>query len=624
MKELVLIYELSQIEEVAQYVRASGEPPRVVACNFWIERELRQRGIECESFSKWTLTDDERAQWLKTAGNIAREWYRLPELAFFTEQGIQLGEATEPAVESYLQVLLYYFVPLKRMFETEENISRVVVPNKSGIIMTTAGSFAAFEMSSVVDVVHFLAAKYKYEVKELGARPTGAVIAFPPQSNIIRLLRVWNFLIRFFAPHRPLRLFASENWHHIEPFFEDMHDAELVLMDRREVRGIPWRQLWKHRMRFIHPIDVQTPSLREHSSERQLVFKEEWRHAREVVARMPQFTHEGVSWWPLVMPALDFFVEQYAERLVYDVGALAAIYRREQIQKVVLRASVSGRQPHFFIAAKVAASLGIPSIELQHAGAVLDPHSVHSRMEASYLAGYGPLTREIYHKNHQYKPDRFKATGSPRFDRYLSTPPLTEEERARSLRQIGLDPMRPVVMVTVPADLIGFLPHVFDSFENAGLFSSMAELQKELPEIQILFKFRRGNCTSMHRAYIAELFGSGGYAIVDDDLYSRIQISDVVLSGNSTAMYETMIAHKPLVLYPWKKTDVYALPVYTRAAPLALEDTELAILVKRVLNDVSYRHEIIEQGSTFLKDGYAFDGHASERMRALLRENLPV
>jgi hypothetical protein len=621
--KILLIYEVAQIDEVVEYLGLAAELPCVVALDFWVECELRRRGIECASFSAWRLSDDERDLWFAKASDIAREWYRLPELSFFSHRGLLLGEALEPAVEA-LETLFYYFVPLRRMFAAHENLSSVIVPHRHGRIPVSAGPSTQFEFTAVIDVVHFLARDGGFFVQELGTRPEGAVAPFPRQRLSVKALLLWNFFIRSFVRSKPIKVFASENWYHISPFLERMDDVELVLMERSEINHISWRQLWAHRIRFIHPLGMQSRALRSIAYAKQAEFKKAWPAARKAVASLPHVMHEGTSIWPLVGPALDFLVERYAERVVYDAEAFAAIYRKEGIQKVVLRASVSGHNPHFFIAAKIAASMSIPSIELQHAGAVLDPRSVHSRMEASYLAGYGTLTRNIYCRNHGYAPQRIRPVGSPRFDSYMKKLSLTEEERASRVREIGLDPARPVVLVATPADIPGLMPHVFDSYENANLFAVVANLQKLLPDLQVLFKFRGGGCSQLHKEYIDEVFGGKNYSIVDDDLFSRVQMCDLAFSNNSTAFYEVMMGRKPLVLFPWRKTDTYASRVYQQAAPIVFNRDELAPIVEHILNDLGYRRELISTSAAFLKDHYAFDGRASQRMTEILRQPLPA
>lgn len=623
MLELVLIFELEQIEDVLAYIKQSATMPRLIACDFWVERELAKRGVVSESFSKWSLSDEERADWLKVAGDIAREWYRIPEMDFFTHRGIRLAEASEPAIDGYLQFLFYYFLPLKKILHEAGETVSVVVPNKHVSVPQSSGSFTKYEITAITDLIYFLAKEKNITVIELGQAPMGAVLPFPPQPFLINALKTYNFFMRAVGPRKPLRIFASENWYHIAPFIEKMDDVELVLMDRSEIRNIPLGQLWKHRIRFIHPIDIQTPALRKVAEEKQQAYASTWKTAQRAVSNMPQFMHEHASFWPLVAPAFNFFVEEYARRLVYDADALATIYKNEKIGKVLLRASVSGHQPHFYIAAKVAMAMNIPSIELQHAGAVLDPHNVSSRMEASYLAGYGTLTRDIYAKNHGYPPGRMRPIGSPRFDAYRNRALLTQEARDALVCELGLDPARPIVLAATPSDQTALVPHVFDSYENARLFKDMAALQKALPQIQVVFKFRGPkSCAPQHREYIDELFGGKNYAVVGDDLFMRIRMSDIAFSGNSTAMYEVMMAKPPLVLFPWRKTDIYSLPIYSLAAPVVFTHAERVAIVTKILNNPAYAKELVENGTAFLEQHYAFDGHASERMIALLHEDL--
>ena len=255
---------------------------------------------------------------------------------------------------------------------------------------------------------------------------------------------------------------------------------------------------------------------------------------------------------------------------------------------------------------------------------MLDPDWVPSRLESSYLASYGSLMRDIYVRNHGYEPDRIRAIGSPRFDRYKEVPVLPREDRDAAVRALGLDPARPVVLVATPGDQPALIPHVFDTYDNAQLFATMAGMQRALPDTQVVFKFRgTQSCTPLHREYINEVFDGENYAIVGDDLFFRIQMSDMVCSNNSSAMYETMIARKPLVLFPWRSSDPH-LPIYTNAAPAVFDPSAQAAIAKRILTEPAYAAELVARSSAFIRDGYSFDGHASERMTALLREDLLV
>lgn len=619
MKELLLIYELSQVDLVCERYRRAKDTSRIVALNFWVERELARRGVPFESFSEYKLSDTEAAQWLERARTVAREWYRLPEISYLEHNGIRLAEAVEPAFDSYMQIVFYYLAPLDKLFANTANLGRVLVLHKGGEVASTAGPFSLFEVNAVLDVCHYLAKRHGYEVETLGTPTRGAPEPFPPQPLTHKLLSLWNVCMRL-VPSKRLKIFASETWSHIAPFVGRMENLELVLMDRAEAARVPKREIVKHRMRFIHPLTWYDRAVMRRAQEAQKMFAARWGDSRGAVGAMSELVYNGESLWPLLSPAFDWFVERYVARLVYEAASFECIFKRERIQKLLLRVSVSMHQSHFFIAAKVARSLGIVSIELQHAGAVLDPKSPHSRLEADYLAAYGSYTAALTAKHHGYAPERLRAVGSPRFDRYLEKSVLSAEGRASALAKVGLDPQRPVILIATPADNVVLIPHEFDSYGVANLFEAAKRLH-DATGAQVLFKFR-SQCPPSHKAYIDELFGDKDVAIATDDLYYRIQSSDIVLSCNSTAMYETMMAHKPLVLYPWRKTDELPLETYTQAAPVAFGDTVLAAEVARILSDEMYRQERVARQDAFLRDNYSFDGNSWHRIQAMLEENL--
>jgi hypothetical protein len=620
---LVLIYEPGQVDDVASYVQ-TNPGATVISLDFWAERALKQKGIPCRSSTQYCPLMEDHTALLEQAETIAREWYRLPQMAFFEYRNIRIAEALEPDFDSYLQLLLRRIHIVARVLLAHPFAKHIVVPCSKREVPPTSPPLTSFELNSLADVATFLGKPRNITVTVLGkCISPDAIRSFPPQSRLRFLaLHMYNGFIGL-LPRRSLKLFASEYWSHIAPFIENMDDAELVLMDRSEIRVIPWRQLLKHRIRFLHPLDEATPAIRSESSRWQRQAREHWVAAKPSVAAMPEFMHGGISWWPLVEQGFDFIVEKHAERVVSDIDSIEKILRDERTDKVLLRASVSA-QHHFFVIAKISQLLGIPSIEVQHAGAVLDPHSVHSRFESSHLAAYGALTAAMYVRNHGYAPNRIRAIGSPRFDRYLNASAVDEVRRVAGLRALGLDPSRPVMLAAVQAEgaWSSLTPTYSSSYDTASFFRTLRNLQLMNPQIQFILKFRSRGCTAAHRDYIGELFSDGGVAISEDDLFSMLMLADFASSGSSTAMYETMLANKPLVLFPWKPTAVHDIAIYGKAAPLVYTDADLVNEIRRLLTDGAYLKDRMHRQESFLAEQYSFDGHASERMAALLREPL--
>lgn len=591
---------------------------RVACMNFWLERELKARGVTPVSLGDYPL-DDKRAGEITTAvRDAARKWYRLPAMQFFEHKGIPLGEAFEPMIDIYLTRLAYWRSSLERVLDAAPEVTELVIPYSEASVMATAGSLASFETHAVVDAARSLAAERGLAFRSIGNAPHPPIRHLYPRSRLQEAaVALYNFFIGL-APRRSLKVFASEYWRNIAPFIERMDDVELVLMERSEFRTIPWKQLWKHRIRFMHPRAISRGAYRATTEAVVERFRDAWLTARETLKDWKGWESANVS-WAVVEPALDYLVWTYAERLVADIEGLEYILARERPDRVLLRASVGSSQPHFFLAARVARRLGIPSVELQHAGAAIDPSSVHSRLEADYLASYGPYEGGWCERN-GYAPERVVSIGSPRFDRCITERTKAYAHGQHLLQEAGLDGTRPVLLVAVREDGTGFK---IDSYTLADFFRTVARVQVRMPELQIVFKFRSGKQAQAQRAFVRELLPRA-VCMAREDLFSLICASTIVMCGNSTVLYEALLGERPLVLYPWY--EYYALyarytHMYTPAAPIVKDDDELPAVIGRVLKDKKYRQELVTRGREFLK-GYSFDGKSAERMAALLRRDL--
>ncbi len=617
-KTLLFAYEPEQVEAIAAYAREHSA--QIVAMDFWVERLFEKRGLNFVSAGDYLPSSAEQDALFEKAQTIAREWYRIPEMAFFEHNGIRIAEAMEVNFDDYVQYVLHHLHIVKKILDRYPAGAHVVVPYSTKRLAPVTPKLIPFQLNSIIDIVMFLARTKGFEVTMIGDPVTPSPVRiFPPERLWHRILiGLYNPLTKL-LPRKPIKIFACEYWSHIGPFIEKMDDVELTMIDKSEMRNIPVSQLFRHRVRFLNPQNVASERARRIAKKGQEEIRKQWIGARTHVSTLPFFLYGGVSWWPVVENAFDAVVETYAERVIFDIEGIEEILRRERIGLVLLRASVSA-QHHFFVTAHVARRLGIPSVEIQHAGAVLDPRSIHSRLEASYLAAFGPRTCAEYAK--RYDEQRLRPIGAPRFDHYFSVAPPYGEEREHRVREIGLDPAQPIVLINVPKDgsPMTLAPWHPTSYDVAAFFEALAA-SEELPDIQFFLKFRKNACAEHHRRLLRELFPKGNFAISDGDLFSAMTICDYVMSGNSTALYEAIIAGKPLILYPWKP-DVYHSTLYGGIGPIAYTPDEMLAELKKIVTDAEYRGVCLNRQQTFIDANYRFDGHASERMAALLKEPL--
>ncbi|MEK7602520.1 MAG: hypothetical protein AAB472_03480 [Patescibacteria group bacterium] len=622
-KGLIFVYETEQIPAVLVYLEEHPDS-MVISLTLWVERELRANGVTSLPLTDFVLPTENNHSLLEQADTLAREWYQTPEMSFFSYAGMHLGEVLEPMLSEYFQRILYYLRAVHAVLAVHADRTLLVTPHSCKEARSTSGPLAPFEIRIVANVISTIGKQRSLSVQLLGREPVTPTAHIYPRS----LLRSYslaciNACTKFLTPQKPLRIYASEYWWHVAPFIQTMDDAEVVFMERKELRNIPWTEIRKHRIRFAHPVDATSRKMRRDTREIVKQFTREWEAKRESVRSMEGFTYEGDNWWSLVEAAYEYLVTVYAERIVTDHKAFEALFKREHINRVLLRASVGGTQHHFFVAAQVARMLHIPSIELQHATEVVDAQSVHSRLAADYLASYGEATKENLTRNHGYDPNRIRAIGSPRFDSYTQRDSFTEAKKSEFLTTLGLNPEKPTLLYAVPSEIVDLYIANFDSYQIAHYFTELRAVQEHIPELQILAKFRGGALTERYRDFLTELFPDGGIVLSDSrDIVSLMRASTLVLAGNSTLFLEALQADCPTLLYPLQPHDVVTKQTYQAVLPAPDNADTLKNLVERLVFNQAERELLLTAQQAFLHTKYAFDGKASERIAALLREPL--
>jgi hypothetical protein len=524
-----------------------------------------------------------------------------------------------------------YLSILEKILNANTDVGRIIVPYSSQRISSTVGVLARFELEAFVSAAEQYAKYKNISFETIGISYIEEPVFFPHQSMWRSLLlRGYNAAVRLTAPRHPLRIFVSDHWRNVKAVAEIMDDTELVFVDRKELRQIPFRELWKHRIRFIHPVDLISSSARKFARTQQEQFKDAWRKGRQRVKSLPGFKMGDFNWWEVVAPAFDALVEGYSERIIADIESIRLILEREKINRVLIRASVSG-QHHFFILGEMPRQFGVPSLEIQHGIGVgtLDPHSAFGQIHADFVAAYGPLVQRAFVRN-GYEKERIVLTGSPRFDRYfVERNALTSLERDEKIASLGLDPNRPVAFVVVPSEdsthLLGSVD--MTSYEFNDFFLSLEDIRKAIPELQLILKFRSLSQFQTYGEYVKEIFSSEGIVMEYGAAFPLILLSDFVYSPFSTLVSEAIMARKPVVLFPLKLADIHFFNSHKDGVlPMRLLDTgeavpvaEVVDITHRLIREKDFYKEAVQKGQQFLAENFTFTGDAAEQVANFLR-----
>jgi hypothetical protein len=549
----------------------------------------------------------------------------------FSHEGLSIGEMFEAMMGNYLQEVLRHLDVFSKILDVHWDIAQLIVPHSSEVASATTGPFARFQVHLVPRVGEFVAKNRGLAFKALGEPHAEEVILFPAQPWLRSFVQiVYNFCISTVVPRRKIRILVSDYWRNIKPFIEKMDDVELVFVDRKEVRNIPWRDLFKYRMRFIHPLDMLTSGTVKMASIKQQEFKAQWDSAKHSVAAMSGFMYRDLNWWELVEPVFTYVVSIYSERVVADIESTKRMLGNFSINRVLIRASISG-QHHFFIMGELPHHYGIPSIEIQHGIGVgiMDPHSAFGLMHADYVAAYGPMVERGFARS-GYAKERIVSTGSPRFDRYYTErDTLTKEERDKKICEMGLDPKRPIVFVVMQEESnhLELAASSFSSYECRDFIDSLKVIRDAIPELQMILKFRSPGQRAIYEDYIAKTLPREGIVLKDGDAFSLLLLSDLVYSCFSTLLNECIMGRKPVILYPLKKGDTYfydahkdgvlTVPLLADSQPLPTR--EVIEYTKKLINNKEFYRESVEKGQTYLKNNVLFTGDAATRVATLIR-----
>ncbi len=631
---VVCIYEREQAAAVAAYC-AAHPGARVIALDYWAGRELESRGVSVRPLTDYVPSWGDFSDLLAAADGAARTWYALPETRFLTYKGISLGAVYEASLGHYFQQALAYVNAFERILARHPDAATLVVPHATAEVPATGGPLLRFEARVVVDAAAAVARRNGRRLETLGA-PRAVPPALFPRRPLGRslFLKMYNALMGL-LPRKPVRLYVSDHWRNIRPFIERMPDAELVFVDRKELRAISWRRLIRHRARFVHPQDAVTPAMRATASRTAQEWRSRWTQAARAVAALPEFTANGFHWFPLVEPALEFLAGTYAERVIADTDAIEAGLSRERINRVLVRASISG-QHHFFIMGELPRRLGIPSVEIQHGIGVgiLDPNSAFGHLHVEYLAAYGPLVKRALEKN-GYAGERIELTGSPRFDRYVvERDAMTHEKRSATLSALGLDPSKPTVFVVMQeaTQRLMLAAAGFTPYEMRDFIFALRDIMDAVPGLQFLLKFRSHGEQEKYEAIVREAFPDGtAVALAHGDAFPLLLACDVAYTCFSTMASECIMGRKPVVLFPLKEGDTYfydahkdgmlTVPFLNDRNPPPVK--EVAALTRKLIGDQTFYAEAVKKGERYLADNFTFDGQAARRVAEFLRNTAP-
>ncbi len=613
MKTLLVIYQPAQVaplEKAYSEFLASDQDVEVLAFGADVEFLLEEKNITYTSGR--TLRKRTPPEHLLAAVQLGQEVLQDTRFTFFEHRGISLGELYTMALQDYLVRFFYYISIAQSVFAAYPEIE-VKLMQSADIVSPTSGMLAVFEARVTVDAFELVAEAEKRVLKILGEMPVWEASIARRSDRIKRnvsesALLILNYVMSL-LPRKRLRVFASDYWKNIAPLLGELPDAELLLLDRAQIKNVSFTDLVRHHMRFVKIDSYVSRGERIEAKKKVAFFSMQWKTARNLYAA--SYSYEGYS--------LDAFLEKIVDRII-SVGGEHAIltidgsYRmlkKLRPNVVLVRASISA-QPHFAILCRVSAALGIPSVELQHGIFYLGEGSFVRNRTAEYIAEYGAQSRKELQEI-GYRQDQLFDVGSPRFDAYSKM--KAYDAKQKETVTIGC---------IAPEVLTGSWNDSYDVFDY---FAQLAEAVSDVPNAAVVIKLRATEVNySFYQKALAQAFSKTPYSMLRyEPLQELLEKSDFIVTCYSTALLEVLLCGIPMVYeatLPMQDELGKSLHTYEESGALIYAKTQEELLkaVKDLSEQTESRAQYSHGAQKFMKDNYLFDGQASARLAVEIRK----
>ena len=621
MKTAIILYELNQLASLdVLFARGSenGKTPLIVSLDAEIDFALEKRGIPFVSGK--TLQNRTAPSAYIRAEEMVRAVYDHNELSFLSYRNISCTRSLRFSAHIYLGMLLYHIDVLERFMEGAPKIEHVVVPIPIASTSKTSDVLAIEESRIVYEAARLVTERRGVRCEPYDTHSVTSRLkthwqgwVFTAKRTLFGIaLTILNTVIAL-RPRRPIRIVASDYWRNISPTMRQLPEAELILIDRKEAFSAGLKNIWRHNIRFLHINHFLSLLGRQRARIHTNACIKEWMNVRKSVFASLNFTFCGADLNQTMERVMTRLIETALPDIVADIEAAYALYERLSPDAVLLRASVS-RQRHFPILALVAREVSIPALEVQHGGEYLGPGSGNHNHAAHFLATYGPLVCNEF-RTLGYEQKRLLPIGSPRFDAYIAD---AQKKAARQKESSTL-----TILSNTPTMDIN---ERYGTYSIEEYFKTLGGAVRKISNARLLVASRSNILSEFNKEARARGFVGVNYESVGTTpLTELFRRADIFVCSYSTVVYEALIYRLPVILTAFAPVEKmmanFHFSHFEKAGALAIAHTpeELREIVGKLAANPEARARMSSAAEAFMKEQFSFDGHASERIAALIR-----
>lgn len=622
MNMAILLYEPAQLASLDALLIRWGtkkEAPLIVSLDAEIDYALEERGITFIS-GKILQNRTTPAAYLR-ADELISSVSDRKELSVFQYRGVSVFEPLRFSIHIYLIDLLYYVDIIQRFLDTTPGIEHIVIPTSTLPIPKTSSTLAPFQSAIVYNAARLAAhsrsvrcESYESRSASVRAKNNWQVYIFVFKRALFgAALSVLNTAMDL-RPRRPIRLLVSDYWRNIAPLMQQLPEAEMILIDRAQALAAGWKNIWRHKIRFMHIDHFLSREGRRRALAYARTCEEAWQATRGEAFGSSDLTFSGVDVRGDIGKIVTHLMTIEVPRIICDIEGTYAMYERLSPNAVLLRASIS-TQRHFSILPLVARECEIPSLELQHGIEYLGDGSATRRHAAQFLALYGPLVVDE-HRALGDSGERLLAVGSPRFDSYI-------EKVAQARAKGAHNSVR--ILSNTPTMSIG---ERYGTYSPEEYFTALGKAVAEIPDGKLAVTSRSmgSRAVFVDEARERGLKGVTYEYVGATPLPRLFEQTDIFICSYSTVVYEALLYRIPVILAAFAPTDQMMSDFHfsrftdSGALLIAHSPAELSDMLKKLASDANERFRMGEAGWDFMQKHYSFDGKASSRISDIIRE----
>lgn len=618
MKTAVVLYDMEHLALIAALQRKYGSEMFLVSLDAEIDFALDKRGVSFVSGK--TLQNRLAPSAYMRSDEITREICETKELSFLTYRDVSLLKPLRLSIHQYFQNLCYYLDVFDRYLTQIGDIDLLVVPAKIVPLSQTSAPLAREEVHLVSYAAELVVrahgirfASHKMVTSAHHARNVWEAVLFTIKRALFGFGVSFLSAVVSLRSRRPLRIVASDYWRNMAPVLTLLSDAvEVVMLDRGEAIAAGWRNIWRYKMRFMHLNHFLSfrAGLRARTHARNC--KEEWHVVRDSVWNDIDLTFCRVDLRSSAEAIMNRLVTTAIPEVIADIEGTFALYGQLTPDAVWLRASISA-QRHFAILPLVAEACDIPALEVQHGGEYLGPGSPTQQHPAQYFAVYGKLVADEL-RVLGYVNERLIEAGSPRFDAYVKDRKPKIESQTKRI----------TVLSNTPNGNIG---ERYGTYSVEEYFKALGDAVSAVSTAHLLIASRSTGIRSQFLQQARERgLGDVPYdSVGTTPLPELFRQADLFVCSHSTVVYEALLYRLPVIIASFAPVERmmtdFHFGSFEKAGALAIAHTpeELRELVGKLAGDESLRARMSAAGEAFMKEEFAFDGHASERIATQLR-----